>query len=92
MAKLDIAIDHKQTPAVAQANFERAMSAAVERFGKWIHRTEWSPNRNSVTMTGPGFDVVVSYDDQKVYARGTVPLAFRMLEGPIKLFIKQALG
>ncbi len=92
MAKLNIAIDHGQTPAGAQANFERAMSAALERFGKWIPRADWAPDRRSVRMAGPGFDVELSYDDQKVYARGTVPLAFRMLEAPIKVFIKQALA
>jgi hypothetical protein len=91
MAKLNIAIPHGQTPAKAQANFERAIGAAVERFGKRIHRADWSPNRDSVKMAGPGFDVELSYDDQKVYARGTVPLAFRLMEVPIKAFIKQAL-
>ena len=92
MAKLNIAIDHGQTPATAQANFERAISAAQDRFGKWIHRADWSADRDSVQMVGPGFDVVLSYDDQKVYARGTVPLAFRLMEVPIKAFITQALA
>jgi hypothetical protein len=92
MAKLNIAIDHGQTPAVARVNFERAITAAVERFGKWIQRADWSPNRDSVKMAGPGFDVELSYDDQKVYARGTVPIAFRLMEMPIKAFLKQALG
>jgi hypothetical protein len=92
MAKLNIAIDHGQTPAVARANFDRAITAALGRFGKWIQHVDWAPNRESVKMAGPGFDVELSYDDQKVYARGTVPIAFRLLEGPIKVFLKQALG
>ena len=92
MAKLDIALDHGQTPATAQANFERAITAAHSRFGKWIHRADWSADRNSVQMVGPGFDVVLSYDDQKVYARGIVPIAFKLMEAPIKAFITQALG
>ena len=87
-----MAIDHGHTPAVAQANFERAISAAQNRFGKWIHRTEWSARRDSVKMVGPGFDVSLSYDDQKVYARGTVPLALKLMEAPIKAFIAQALA
>jgi hypothetical protein len=92
MAKLNMAIDHGQTRAAAQANFERAIGAAVDRFGKWIHRADWSPDRHSVRMEGPGFDVELSYDDKKVYARGTVPFAFRLMELPIKAFLKQALA
>jgi hypothetical protein len=45
-----------------------------------------------VKIVGPGFDVMLSYDDQKVYARGTVPLAFKLMEAPIKAFITQALA
>jgi hypothetical protein len=92
MAKLNIAIDHGQPPAVAQANFERGIRAAQDRFGKWIHHADWSADRDSVKMVGPGFDVVLSYDDKKVYARGTVPFAFKMMEAPIKAFITQALA
>jgi hypothetical protein len=92
MAKLNMAIDHGQTPAAARANFERAISAAQDRFSKWIHRAEWSTNRDSVKMVGPGFDVVLSYDDKKVYARGSVPLAFKLMEVPIKAFITQTLA
>src|SRR5271166_859344 len=70
MAKLDIALDHGQTPQAAQTNFEHAIAAALDRFGIWIRRADWSAARDSVRMVGPGFDVELSYDDQKVYARG----------------------
>jgi Putative polyhydroxyalkanoic acid system protein (PHA_gran_rgn) len=92
MAKLNLALDHGQTLAEARANFERAISAAQDRFGAWIQRADWSEDRSSVRMTGPGFDVELSYDAQKVYARGTVPLAFKLMEGSIKSFIRQALA
>jgi hypothetical protein len=91
MAKLNLAIDHGQTPEKAKANFERAITAALDRFGKYIPHADWAPDRNSVRMAGAGFDVELSYDDKKVYARGTVPLAFRLMELPVKAFIKQAL-
>jgi hypothetical protein len=92
MAKLNMAIDHGQTPAAARANFERAINTAQERFSKWIHRAEWSADRDSVKMVGPGFDVLLSYDNEKVYARGTVPLAFKLMEVPIRAFITQTLA
>ena len=45
-----------------------------------------------MTLIGPGYEVELSYDDRKVYARGTVPLAMKLLEGPVKAFIKQTLA
>jgi hypothetical protein len=92
MAKMNIAVDHGQDPATARANFEQAITAAQERFGKFIHRVDWTGDHGSVRMAGPGFDVHLSHDDKKVYAHGTVPLAFKLMEGRIKAFIAQALG
>jgi hypothetical protein len=84
MARLDITVPHGQKAETAQVNFERSVAGAQTRFARWIHRLEWSPDRTAVTVTGAGFDVVVSYDDQNVYARGTIPLAFKLLEGVLK--------
>ena len=92
MARLDMAVDHGQTPEVAQVNFERAIASAQDRYAAWIHRLEWSSDRTAVTVAGKGFEVEVSYDDQKVYARGTIPLAFKLLEGLVKSHIAQALA
>jgi Putative polyhydroxyalkanoic acid system protein (PHA_gran_rgn) len=92
MAQLNIAIEHGQTPEAARGNFERTVNAAQAQYGRWIHRLDWSADRTRVTLAGPGYEVELSYDDQKVYARGTVPLAFKLLEGPVKAFIKQTLA
>jgi hypothetical protein len=91
MARLDMAVDHGQTAEAARANFEKAITAAQARYGKWVRKMEWSPDRTAVHVGGTGFDVEISYDDRKVYARGTIPLAFKILEGPIKAFIAIAL-
>ena len=91
MARLDMAVDHGQTPEVARANFERAIDAARARYGQWVRRMDWSPDRTAVTVAGAGFDVEISYDDRKVYARGTIPTAFKLLEGPIQTFVAKAL-
>jgi hypothetical protein len=91
MARLDMAVDHGQTPEQARANFEQAITAAQARYGKWVRKMDWSPDRTAVTVSGTGFDVEISYDDRKVYARGTIPMAFKILEGPIKAFVAIAL-
>jgi hypothetical protein len=91
MAQLDMAVEHGQTAEGARANFEKAIAAARSRYGSWIQRLEWSPDRTSVSVAGTGFDVRLSYDDRMVYARGTIPMAVKLLEGPIKAFIARAL-
>ncbi len=90
MAKLDMAVEHGPTPEVARANFERAITAAQDRYGGWLRRLDWSPDRTAVSVAGTGFDVEISFDDRKVYARGTIPLAFKILEAPIKAFAARA--
>jgi len=92
MAQVNIAIDHGLTTEAAHANFERTVTAAQAQYSKWIDRVDWSADRTRVTLVGPGYEVELSYDDQKVYARGTVPLAFKLLEGPVKAFIRQTLA
>lgn len=91
MARLDMAVDHGQTPEAARENFEKAVAAAQARYARWLHRLEWSGDRTAVEVSGPGFDVRLSYDDRKVYARGTIPMALKLLEGPIQAFIARAL-
>ncbi len=91
MAKLDMAVDHGQTPEAARENFEKAVAAASAQYARWFHRLEWSGDRTAVDVSGPGFDVRLSYDDRRVYARGTIPMALKLLQGPIQAFITRAL-
>lgn len=91
MAQLDMAIDHGQTLESARENFEKAITAAHSQYGRFVERLEWEPDRSGVKVQGRGFDVRISYDHQKVYARGTIPMAAKMLEGPIRSFITRAL-
>jgi hypothetical protein len=91
MARLDMAVEHGQEPEAARENFEKAIAAAQARYGGWIRRLEWTPDRTAVSVAGTGFDVRLSYDERKVYARGTIPMAAKLLEGSITAFIARAL-
>jgi hypothetical protein len=90
MAQLDIAVEHGQTAEAARENFENAIAAAHTQYGRFIWRLEWSPDLTAVAVSGAGFDVRLSHDDRKVYARGTIPVAIKLLEAPIKAFIARA--
>jgi hypothetical protein len=92
MARVDLAVDHGHDPEAARAKFEQAISTVQTRFGKWVHQVVWSDDRSSVRLAGTGFDVELTHDDQKVYIRGTVPIAFKLMERPVMAFIAHALA
>ncbi len=91
MAKLDIAVEHGQTAEAARSNFEKAIQAAQKQYGQYIQRVEWSNDREVADLSGPGFAVRLSFDDRKVYAKGTVPLIAKVIEKPIKMFLARVL-
>jgi hypothetical protein len=92
MARVDLAVEHGQAPEATRANFEQAIETVQSRFGKWVHQVTWADDGSSVNLAGTGFDVELTYDDQKVYIRGTVPIAFKLMERPVKAFIAHALA
>ena len=74
MAELNMTVKHGQTPDAARANFEKAITAAHAEHGRWIRQVEWSADRKSAILSGPAYQVTLSFDDQNVYVRGNVPL------------------
>jgi hypothetical protein len=89
---MHLAVDHAQTLAAVQVKFERAVAAAIAQFKAWIERADWAEDRGSVRVVGPRIDVRLSYDEHKVYARGSVPIAFKLIEAPIRSYIEHALA
>ena len=92
MAELNMTVKHGQTAEEARANFEKAITAAHAQHGRWIRQVEWSPDRSEAILLGPGYRITLSFDDQNVYAKGTVPLAVKLLEGPVRRFVEQTLA
>ncbi len=92
MAELNIIVKHGQTAEEARANFEKAIGQAQLQHGRWIRQVEWSADRTSALLSGPGYQVTLSFDEVHVYARGQVPLALKLLEGPVRRFVEQTLG
>ena len=92
MAELNMTVKHGQTADAAHANFEKGITAAHAQHGRWIRQVEWSADRKSAILSGPGYRVTLSFDEQNVYARGNVPLAFKLLEGPMRRFVEQTLA
>src|SRR4051812_42154571 len=89
MSLLNLSVKHGQEWDVARVNFEKGIEAARTQFGMWIHRVEWSADRTSAKLFGPGFWVDMSVDPQEVHARGDIPIFARFIEGPLKSFLHQ---
>jgi hypothetical protein len=83
MARLDQSLRHGQPPDVAPANFRTAIEEARAKYSSWIHRVDWSPDFRVATLSGPGYTVDVTCDDEFVHARGNVPLMIKLMERPI---------
>lgn len=91
MSELNITMKHGQSPGTAQANFEKAVLSAQREHPRWIHGVEWSGDRRSAVLSGPSYRVTLSLDDENLYARGTIPLALKLMERPIRRFVEETL-
>jgi hypothetical protein len=56
---------------------------------RWIRRVEWSDDRTTARLSGPGFAVVVTLDERNVHFKGTVPIFPRLLERPVRRFVAE---
>ncbi len=92
MAELNMAVKHGLDKEAAQANFEKVITEAQAHHHHWIKQVEWSADRTSAIVSGPAYRLTLSFDDQNVYARGHVPLALKLLEGPVRKFVEQTLA
>jgi hypothetical protein len=92
MAELNMAVKHGLAKEAAQANFEKVIAEAQAQHGRWIKHVEWSADRKSAIVSGPAYRLTLSFDDQNIYAKGNVPLALKLLEGPVRKFVEQTLA
>lgn len=90
MAQIDVAVKHGQSPEAARANFRKAITEAQAHHGHWIRKVTWADDTTAV-LSGPGYEVTLRLDAENVTAKGHVPLALKLLEGPIRRFVEQTL-
>jgi hypothetical protein len=88
MARLDISFEHGQPPEVAGAKFQAAIRDIHSRFPGWIRRLEWADDGQAATLAGSGYEVRCWYDERDLHVQGSIPLAWKLLEGTIRSYIK----
>ena len=91
MARLDLKMEHGQSMDIAQAKLEAGVTVAMERYGSWIARLDWSEDRHCATVSGTGYEVRLWYDEQFVHMQGRVPLAWKLFEGAIQSRIRKVI-
>ena len=89
MARLDITIEHGQPPEVAKAKFQAAILETQSRYSGRIHRLDWAEDGRSATLAGSGYEVRCWYDERDLHVQGSIPLAWKLLEGTIRSHIKR---
>lgn len=91
MARIDRSIRHGQTLEAALRNFHAAIEDAQTRYSSWIERVDWSTDRRSAVLSGSGFSIELTCDDEYLHARGTVSMMFKLMEGRIMQQIEAVL-
>jgi hypothetical protein len=74
MSDINLTIKHGRTLEEARAALAEAVGQAQARFGPALQRVDWSADRSSVHLAGPGFEVDTWVDAQEVHLSGKIPL------------------
>ena len=74
MSLIQVKVKHGRTFAEARDRLALAVGEIQTRFGPIVRKTEWSPARDSVTLTGPGVRLELLVDATDVHVSGDIPL------------------
>ena len=91
MARLDLSIEHGQSPEAARAKFEAGINEAASRYGSWIGRLDWTEDRDAAVVSGSGYEVRLWFDDRFLHAQGQIPLAWKLLEPAVRHQIRKVI-
>jgi len=80
---MHFSIKHNRTRQDACDLLQKAVDQASSNFSTMIQRIEWSADRSSVKLFGPGAQVDLWVDDFEVHATADIPALSRLLGGPL---------
>lgn len=83
MAQINRSIPHGQSLEAARVNFVRGIDQAVAEHGKHFNHVEWTEDKTSAKISGPGFALNMIVDAQSVHITGHIPFFLKFLEGPV---------
>jgi hypothetical protein len=89
MSTLTMTIKHGRTLPEARAQLDQAVGQVQRHFGALIQRTDWAADRNSVKLSGVGFEVELRVDSELVHVTGDIPFLSGLLSGPLTAGLRQ---
>jgi hypothetical protein len=89
MPLIEFTIRHNRTEADARARLELAIDEVRRRYGPMIQNVEWSPSRDSVTLTAVGTLAEMRVDAELIHATIDMPLISGLLGGRLATGLKE---
>src|SRR5262249_7681403 len=89
VSDIRFSIAHGRTKQEACSCLATAVGQAEQQFRPLLHRVEWSAGRDSVRLSGAGFEIDACADESQIHVSGRVPLLGGLLAGPLALGLKQ---
>ncbi len=92
MPLINLKVQHGRPFEEAKARLGRAVGDLQGKFGAMVRTVEWSSDRDSVALGGPGFKLDVRVDASEVHVVGDLPLLASLLGGSngVKQMIESA--
>ncbi len=79
MALIQVKVKHGKPESEARARLGVAVGELQSRFGPMVRTCEWSPDRSSVLLTGPGVRLDLKVDSEDVHVSGELPILASLL-------------
>jgi hypothetical protein len=92
MPAVNLSFNHGHAWDAARANFDTAITQAAARHSMWIRRVEWTDDRTSARLFGPGYSVLLTLDERQVHVVGSLPFFPKFLEARVRKFLAETLG
>lgn len=89
MSDIQMSLAHGRTKPEACRCLAVAVGQAEGQFRPLLHSVEWSAGRDSVRLTGAGFEIDAVADESQIHISGRVPFFAGLFAGPLALGLKR---
>lgn len=88
MNDLTFTLKHGTTQDEAREHLRSAVGEVQGRFGGMIRSADWSADGDAVQIAGPGFDVEMRVDAERLHVAGHLGALGGLLSGPFVRGVK----
>ncbi len=91
MSLINLSFQHGQSLDDARIHLEKAVEDVRAKLGPMVRRVEWAADRNSVLLSGTGFQADMRVDARDIQLAMDVPVLGSLLGKPIAAGLKDVL-